>query len=77
MIYLEQGMLLRNVHRVIMFKQAKFLKSYVDFNTKMRKNAKANKNDFEIDFFKLMGNSLYGKTVENVRKRTDIRLLSD
>ena len=69
-------MLLRNVHRVIMFKQAKFLKSYVDFNTKMRKNAKAHKNEFEIDFFKLMGNSLYGKTVENVRKRTDIRLLS-
>ena len=43
----------------------------------MRKIAKANKNDFEIDFFKLMGNSLYGKTVENVRKRTDIRLVSD
>ena len=45
LFYMEKGMLLRNVHRVIMFKQAKFLKSYVDFNTKMRKNAKANKND--------------------------------
>ena len=70
-------MVLRKVHRVIQFNQAKFLKSYVDFNTKMRKIAKANENDFEIDFFKLMDNSLYGKTVENVRRRTDIRLLSD
>ena len=76
LIYMEQGMLLRNVHRVIMFKQAKFLKSYVNFNTNMRKNAKVKKY-FEIDFFKLMGNSLYGKIVENVRKCTDIRLLSD
>ena len=42
----------------------------------MRKNAKADKNDFEIDFFKLMGNSLYDKKVEKVRRRTDIRLLS-
>ena len=75
---MEQGMPLRNVHRVIMFKQAKFLKNYVDFNTKLRKNNNVNKSDFEIDFFKLMGNSLYDKTVEkNVRKRTDIRLLSD
>ena len=61
---MEQGMLLRNVHRVIIFKQAKFVKSYVDFNTKMLKNAKANKNDFEIDFFKLMATPYMAKRLK-------------
>ena len=46
------------------------MKKYIDFNTEKRKNAA---NDFEKDFFKLMINSVYGKTMENLRKRTNVR----
>ena len=73
LFYMEQGMLLRNVHRVIMFKQAKFFKSYVDFNTKCGKTL----NDFEIDFFQTNGQFFIRWNSWNVRKRTDIRRLSD
>ena len=47
------------------------MKKYIDFNTKKRMNAA---NDFEKDFFKLMINSVYGKTMENLRKRINVRL---
>ena len=71
--YLQHGLSLRKVHRAISFKQANFLKPFIEFNTEKRKNAK---NDFEKDLFKLMNNSVYGKTMENVRKHGDYEIVN-
>ena len=71
---LELGMKITAVHRGISFYQSPWMESYIGKNTELRKCAS---NNFEKDFFKLMNNSVFGKTIENIRKRQNIFLVDD
>ena len=73
-IYEELGLKIKKIHRGISFNEKPFMKDYIELNTKLRANAK---NEFEKDFFKLMNNSVYRKTMENIQNRVDVNLVSD
>ena len=70
--YLSQGMRLKKVHRVLEFNQEPWMEPYIAMNTEFRKQAKS---DFETDFYKLMNNSVFGKTMENLRNRVEVNIV--
>ena len=73
-LFLSLGMKLKNIRRGIGFKKEAFMKPFIEWNTKLRTAAK---NDFEKELFKLASNAVYGKTMENVRNRINMKLVND
>ena len=71
---LELGMKLKKIHRILKFKQKDWMKPYIDFNTQKRKEAT---NEADKNHFKLLNNAVYGKTMENMRKRIKIRVVKN
>ena len=73
-LYVRLGMRLTRIHRILEFTQDPWIKTYIDFNTDKRRQATT---DFERDFYKLMNNSVFGKTMENLRNRVNVNLVND
>ena len=72
--YLNHGMKIKKINYGVQYYQESFMKSYIDFNSNMRAKSK---NDFEKDMYKLMNNSIFGKSMEDLRKRFKIKILTD
>ena len=73
-LYLNKGLVLKKIHRVLVANQKNYMSSYIEINSLKRQAAKT---DFEKDFFKLLNNSVYGKFIESVRKRTNVEVVRD
>ena len=73
-LYLQLGLVVIRIHRVLAFEQSIWLKTYIDFNTHQRSLARSS---FLKDFFTLMNNIVFGKTQENLRKRVQVELITD
>ena len=71
---IDHGLVLEKIHGAIEFKQSAWMREYIDFNIKLRTAAK---NDFEKDSYKLINNSVFGKSMENIRKHRNIKLVND
>ena len=73
-LFISPGMKLKKIHRGMKFREEAFMRPFIEHNTKLKTAAK---NDFEKDLFKLASNAVYGKTMENVRNRIDMKLVND
>ena len=71
---LELGMKFKEIHRILKLKQKDWMKFYIDFNTKRRKEAT---NEADKNHFKLLNNAVHGKTIENIRKIIEIRIIKN
>ena len=67
-------MKLVKIHRILSFRQGDWLRKYVDFNTEKRKQIS---NEFNKNLYKLLNNCIYGKSIENIRKRINVKLIND
>ena len=72
-LYFNLGLIVKKIHRVLQFKQEPYLEDYIMFNTNMRTQTKL---DYEKDLFKLFNNAIFGKTMENVEHRIDIKFVN-
>ena len=75
-LYESLGLKITKIHIGIKFDESSWLEEYINQNTRLRMEAKQSGNNFEVDFFKLMNNCVFGKTLENIINRVDIRLIS-
>lgn len=70
---LKNGLILKHIHSILTFRQECFLKKYIELNTILRQQSKT---AFEKDFFKLLNNAIFGKTIENKRKQVNVKLVT-
>ena len=73
--FIKQGLVLQKIHRILAADQSNFLHPYIEFNSLKRRESAHIK--FKSDFFKLMNNAVYGKTIEDIRKRSKVDIVKD